>query len=965
METANKKFRYSIRKFKVGVGSVLIATCLLGAGVSTPTAFATTETSTATQVEAAQPTSETEPTVQITGTVSTENTNSESKVAPEVKEEAPVAEKAETATNSAEQNVVSEPEKSEEPTPAPAALTSEAKEEVPAKTPKNKEIDSKIQTILQELNRDLKELEVFREYNGPDYSLQKSFWTDLSRVGKQQMEYIQTLNEDSSDIDRVYWELIDFKNHIKMERLTREVAQYRNKYANNPEIEKEYKEHLEQTETNTYATQGADNLIISSNRAEQALERIKEIAEKIEGDNLKTEVPKEAPKVAEKPKLDFKVQTRTTYKFLDFETKEQEDPNLPLGKKEERQKGERGEESETYQDVIVGDKIVASTLISQNRKAPVNHLIAKGTLVEKHPDTAPTAPEKPKLDFTVKERVEREILDYMVEEQDDASLPLGQIKVLREGQKGELVKKYQDVIVEGNVIASNLLSEDRKAPVNHLIAKGTLVEKHPDTAPTAPEKPKLDFTVKERVEREILDYMVEEQDDASLPLGQTKVLREGQKGELVKKYQDVIVEGNVIASNLLSEDRKAPVNRLIAKGTLVEKTPDAPAPKAEEDTPTPAPKVDEVPAPMPDTPAPKTEKEVPTPAPKEEDTPAPKVEEEIQEPKTEEKTPETKEETPVPTPDAAPAPTPKEEAPKTEEDAPTPAPETPKVEEETEAPAPKAEEEVPTPDPVPETPMDQPKMEEPKSEMPAPAPKEDEVPAPMPDTPAPKAEDEVPAPTPMPDTPMDKPKTDKVESDKQMPEAKQPEMEQPKAEDVPKEEMPKSEQPKAEDSAPKTAVPEVAPKTAEKPNLDFTTKERKVEEALPIKEEIRYDASLPLGKSYLLQEGKAGKKVSVYQDVIVDGKVVATNLLSETVVEGQNRILVKGSLEMKKEEVKTTPSVQSNPTMSQKGAPSANKATLPATGEQRNNLALVGLGLAGISLAVVATAINKKSKDQI
>ncbi|MGU7888717.1 GAG-binding domain-containing protein, partial [Streptococcus suis] len=52
METANKKFRYSIRKFKVGVGSVLIATCLLGAGVSTPTTFATTETSTATQVEA-------------------------------------------------------------------------------------------------------------------------------------------------------------------------------------------------------------------------------------------------------------------------------------------------------------------------------------------------------------------------------------------------------------------------------------------------------------------------------------------------------------------------------------------------------------------------------------------------------------------------------------------------------------------------------------------------------------------------------------------------------------------------------------------------------------------------------------------------------------------------------------------------------------------------------------------------
>ncbi|ASW48973.2 YSIRK-type signal peptide-containing protein [Streptococcus suis] len=794
METANKKFRYSIRKFKVGVGSVLIATCLLGAGVSTPIAFAMTVTSEPTQVEATQPTGETEPTVQVTGTVSTENTNPESKVAPEVKEEAPVAEKAETATNSAEQNVVSEPEKSEEPTPAPAALTSEAKEEVSENTEVKSSPLQNLKKLVKELERDLEELEVFRDYTGPDYSLQAQSWEQFLSFGKKEMQRAYTFDKDSSDIKRVSENLADFKHHITMERLTREVAQYRTKYAGDQKIEEEYKQHLEQSEGSGTFSQEGDVLRISVERSEQALKRIKERAEKIEGNNLKTEVPKEAPRVAEKPKLDFKVQKRTTYNFLDFETKEQDDPNLPLGEKVERQKGERGEASETYQDVIVGDKIVASTLISQNRKAPVDHLIAKGTLVEKHPDTAPTAPEKPKLEFTVKERVEQEILDYMVEEQDDASLPLGQTKVLREGQKGELVKKYQDVIVEGKVIESKLLSEDRKAPVNRLIAKNILVEKHPDTAPTAPEKPKLDFTVKERVEREILDYMVEEQDDASLPLGQTKVLREGQKGELVKKYQDVIVEGNVIASNLLSEDRKAPVNRLIAKGTLVEKTPDTPAPKAEEEVPTPA--------------------------------------------------------------------------------------------------------------PVPETPMDKPKMENPKEEMPAPAP---------------------------------------------MPDAKRPEMEQPKA----------------EDSAPKTAVPEVAPKTAEKPKLDFTTKERKAEEALPIKEEIRYDASLALGKSYLLQEGKAGKKVSVYQDVVVDGKVVATNLLSETVVEGQNRILVKGSLEMKKEEVKTTPSVQSNPAMSHKGAPSANKATLPATGEQRNNLALVGLGLAGISLAVVATAINKKSKDQI
>ncbi|CYV63230.1 TPA: YSIRK signal domain/LPXTG anchor domain surface protein [Streptococcus suis] len=519
METANKKFRYSIRKFKVGVGSVLIATCLLGAGISTPTAFAMTDSSTATET---------------------------------------------------------------------------------TKTPLQH-----LKELVEELKMDLEELKKVPEYDSSKYSFQKYLWDDNLKYGKGQMDLASTLKEEDSKIPNIEG-LVDFRNHIKLERLTRQVAQYRIKYPDNEEIENEYKVHLEQRDDANYASQIGSNLENYTQEAEQAFERIKEIVKKLE-------------------------------------------------------------------------------------------------------------------------------------------------------------------------------------------------------------------------------------------------------------------------------------------------------PKAEEPAPVP-----EAPTPKGDAEAPKDEKEVPAP---------------------------------VPTPDI-----PKEE----------------------EAPEPKAEEGVPTPAPVPETPMDEPKMEEPKSEMPAPAPKEEEVPVPTPEAEAPKAEEEIPAPMPEAPAPIpEEPKTDKVESDKQMPEAKQPEMEQPKAEDMPKEEMPKAEQPKAGDSAPKTAVPEVAPKTAEKPKLDFTTKERKVEEALPIKEEIRYDASLALGKSYLLQEGRAGKKVSVYQDVIVDGKVVATNLLSETVVEGQNRILVKGSLEMKKEEVKITPSVQSNPTLSHKGAPSANKATLPATGEQRNNLSLVGLGLAGISLAVVATAINKKSKDQI
>ncbi|HEM5693908.1 TPA: G5 domain-containing protein [Streptococcus suis] len=649
METANKKFRYSIRKFKVGVGSVLIATCLLGAGISTPTAFAMTDSS---------------PAIEDTEVTKTRLQH--------------------------------------------------------------------LKELVEELKTDLAELENVPEYDSSKYPLQKELWEENLRFGKNQMDLVSTLKEDNAGFSTIPQRLYDFRNHIKWERLTRQVDQYRKKYPDNARIEEEYKSHLEQTDGNNYASQEDVNLQASTNDAEQALERIQKIVQELE--------PKEEPA-----------------------------PEAPTPKEE--------------------------------------------------PAPAP--------------------------KEEDTPAPTPKVEDETQEPKTE--------------------------------------EKAPETKEETP-------TPKE-------------------------------------------------------EGIPAPI-------------PDAPAPKAEDEVPapkeeeTPAPKEEDTPAPD-VAPAPTPEVDpAPTPIP---DAPTPKVEEETQEPKTEEKAPETKEETPTPAPEA--------EAPKAEEEIPAPIPDAPAPTPE----EPKTEEDAPTPAPAPETPMDEPKMEEPKSEMPAPK-AEEEVPTPMPDAPAPKTEEDTP--TPAPETPMDQPKmeepkTDKVESDKQMPEAKQPEMEQPKAEDMPKEEMPKAEQPKAGDSAPKTAVPEVAPKTAEKPKLDFTTKERKVEEALPIKEEIRYDASLALGKSYLLQEGKAGKKVSVYQDVIVDGKVVATNLLSETVVEGQNRILVKGSLEMKKEEVKITPSVQSNPTLSHKGAPSANKATLPATGEQRNNLSLVGLGLAGISLAVVATAINKKSKDQI
>ncbi|HEL2220338.1 TPA: YSIRK-type signal peptide-containing protein [Streptococcus suis] len=761
METANKKFRYSIRKFKVGVGSVLLATCLLGAGVSTPTAFAMAD-------------------------------------------------------------------------PSPATEDTEVK-----KTPLQH-----LEELVEELKMDLEELKKFPEYDSTKYPVQKMLWDANLNFGKGEMERVSTLKEDNAGLSTIPQRLYDFRNHIKWERLTRQVDQYRKKYPDNARIEEEYKNHLEQTDDNNYASQEDVNLQASANDAEQALEKIKEIAKEIE---LKRSLIQNLKELVEELKTDLK----KLNEFPEYDSakysfqKQLWDENLRFGK------GEMGRVS------TLGESKSDIQKLSENLANFRSHVML--------------------------ERLTRQVAQYRA--------------------------KYPDNQEIENEYKAHLEQRD---DANYASQIGSNLKNYTQEAERSFEKIK----------------------------------------EIVKKLE----------------------------------------PKAEEPAPTPK---EDAPAPIPDAEAPKTEKEVPAPAPVPE-TPkaeeeAPKVEEETEAPKTEEKAPKEEE---------VPAPTPAPETPMDEPKAEMPAPETPKAEEDAPAPTPMPEapkeEEVPAPTPAPETPMDEPKMDEPKAEMPAPAPKEEEVPAPAPmpeapkeeETPAPKeepaptpapetpmdepkaempapetpkAEEEVPTPAPVPETPMDKPKMENPKEEMPAPAPKEDEVPAP----MPDAKRPEMEQPKAEDSAPKTAVPEVAPKTAEKPKLDFTTKERKVEEALPIKEEIRYDASLALGKSYLLQEGKADKKVSVYQDVIVDGKVVATNLLSETIVEGQNRILVKGSLEMKKEEVKTTPSVQSNPAMSHKGAPSANKATLPATGEQRNNLALVGLGLAGISLAVVATAINKKSKDQI
>ena len=129
--------------------------------------------------------------------------------------------------------------------------------------------------------------------------------------------------------------------------------------------------------------------------------------------------------------------------------------------------------------------------------------------------------------------------------------------------------------------------------------------------------------------------------------------------------------------------------------------------------------------------------------------------------------------------------------------------------------------------------------------------------------------------------------------------------------------------------------------------IHIGTKPKVVEEEVPFKEETRENKDLPKGQTKVVQEGKAGKKVTTttYKVDPKTGKVTSEDKVEETAA--VNKIIEVGT----KEEVKATPAPQT---------PAAPKAQLPHTGTE----ASLALTLAGIAIAGIATTMVLKKKEQ-
>lgn len=81
------------------------------------------------------------------------------------------------------------------------------------------------------------------------------------------------------------------------------------------------------------------------------------------------------------------------------------------------------------------------------------------------------------------ERTEHEVLPHDVEVQYTATLPKGVSRVVQAGRDGEIVRVVRDTVVDGEVISSVVLSEQRTEPLTETRLVGTTVGMAMSTAP--------------------------------------------------------------------------------------------------------------------------------------------------------------------------------------------------------------------------------------------------------------------------------------------------------------------------------------------------------------------------------------------------------------------------------------------------------------------------------------------------
>ncbi|HEL2261291.1 TPA: G5 domain-containing protein [Streptococcus suis] len=215
---------------------------------------------------------------------------------------------------------------------------------------------------------------------------------------------------------------------------------------------------------------------------------------------------------------------------------------------------------------------------SQDQAAQSTEAAVEEKLITTIPTEAPIHL-LPTIDFQVQDKVEEIALEIPEEQIETNQLPLGQSRV-EAGQAGSLRISYQEVLVDGQVVARKETSREEIPSIPRKVYIGTgqvaqeeVAETKPSEEPVHPTEepveeklittipteapihhlPTIDFQVRDKVEEIALEIPEEQIETEELAIGQRRV-EEGQAGSLRISYQEVLVDGQIVARNEISRE---------------------------------------------------------------------------------------------------------------------------------------------------------------------------------------------------------------------------------------------------------------------------------------------------------------------------------------------------------------------------------------------------------------------------
>lgn len=294
---------------------------------------------------------------------------------------------------------------------------------------------------------------------------------------------------------------------------------------------------------------------ISSEIIKTATPKIIEVGTKKAEDSAITVVPDTAP-THEVPALEVTEKVTSHTESIAFETEEVYDETLPDGTRLTVQAGQAGQKTIETKQTFIGDVLVKSEVVSEAvSQAPVNQIVKIGTKpITAVPDTAPTH-EVPEVTLTEDSTTNTESIPFESQVVYDDTLAEGTRYVDQTGVAGVRTTVTKNYYADGVLIKSEQVSSSvTSSPVTEIVRIGT---KKADTVTTETESA-----------TKIIPFEISYQDDATLPVGEEKIITAGQNGLATVTTTYTLVNGVRQANPTVTETvTTQPVTQVVARGT--------------------------------------------------------------------------------------------------------------------------------------------------------------------------------------------------------------------------------------------------------------------------------------------------------------------------------------------------------------------------------------------------------------